>query len=247
MKMERPHPPCGHLLPEGRRPKPSGSLSRRPSPFREKVAEGRMRVLFFLVLSFFARRAEASMSQLKEANRLFKNGHYEDALKLYNDALVDQPHSSGLHFDAGDAAYQMGDFDKARKEFEEASQSANPLLKSAAHYNRGNALFRQNDWAGAIEAYKESLRVNPRDEDAKYNLGVAMRTQQNPPKPPPKSGQPEDQQKKGGGSSQPSSPQAGQMSKEDAERLLEAARSGELKKSNQKFPKTDTPHPDEDW
>lgn len=225
-----------------------------------RTKNGRRRVASFIVLSFLVLSfcsAEASLSQLKDANRLFKNGHYEDALKLYDDALVDQPHSSGLHFNAGDAAYQSGDFTRAVKEFDEASQSANPLLKSASHYNRGNALFRQNDWAGAIEAYKESLRVNPRDEDAKYNLGVAMRTKQNPPKPQPKSGQQGDQQKKGGGgqdqnqnqqaNGQQQSSQSGQMSKEDAERLLEAARSGELKKSNQKFPKSDVPHPDEDW
>jgi len=197
-------------------------------------------------------RSQASTSQLKQANRLFKNGHYEDALKLYNDALVDQPHSSVLHFNAGDAAYQSGDFTKAQKEFEEAAQSAIPQLKAASHYNRGNALFRQGQWADAIEAYKESLRVNPSDENAKYNLGVALRAKQNPPKPQPKSGQAKEKkdqgkqdQQKGNQGQEKRKP--GEMSREEAERLLSAARSGELKKSNQKFPKSELPHPDEDW
>ncbi len=200
--------------------------------------------------------AQASLSQLKKANRLFYGGHYEEALKDYNDAIVDQPHSSGLHFNAGDAAYQMGDFSKAQKEFEEAAQSANLKLKSASHYNRGNAIYRQNDWNGAIEAYKESLRVNPSDEDAKYNLSVALRMKASPPKAKPKSGGQDDKQKNGGGKGKPDEqkesagqqgPKPGQMSKEDAERLLSAAKSGELKKSNQKYPKADVPHPDEDW
>jgi Ca-activated chloride channel family protein len=201
--------------------------------------------------------SEAANARLKEGNRLFKNGKYERALKVYNDALVDAPHSSILHFNAGDAAYQMGDLPKAQKEFEEAAQSALPALKGASQYNRGNAFFQQGQWAQAIEAYKESLRANPADEDAKYNLGVALRAQKE--RPSSSQGSPQDN-KKGGGKDkdekknkgdgqQPSAaePKPGQMSKEDAERLLAAARAGELKKSNQRPQKGDAPHPDEDW
>src|SRR5579864_305763 len=74
---------------------------------------------------------QASVHQLKQANRLFEKGQYDDALKIYNDALVDKPHSSILHFNAGDAAYQMGDFPKAEKEFKEAAETGIPLLRSA--------------------------------------------------------------------------------------------------------------------
>jgi Ca-activated chloride channel homolog len=215
--------------------------------------------VLFLIFAFcllFCRTALGSVAQLKEGNRFFKNGQYDKAIKSYNDGLIDSPHSSILHFNAGDAAYQSGDFAKAEKSFEEASQSGIPLLKAAAHYNRGNALFRQGRWADAADAYKESLRVNPRDDDAKYNLGVALRAQTNPPPgPPPKSGQGSPkkeskgggQNKQGADQSQGAAPKPGQMSREDAERLLAAAGAGEQKKSNQKFSKTDVPHPEEDW
>jgi Ca-activated chloride channel family protein len=197
-------------------------------------------------------RSIAAPSELKRANRLFVDGDYERALKAYNDALVDQPHSSILHFNAGDAAYQMGDFGKAAKEFEEASQSAIPRLKAAAQYNRGNALFRQQAWGEAVEAYKQTLRTDPGDEDAKYNLGIALRALKNPPKSQPKGGGQSPKTPKGGGQTEPkqgqgqSSPSTG-MSREDAERLLSAAGSGEQKKTGQKMPKGEIPHPDEDW
>jgi tetratricopeptide (TPR) repeat protein len=141
-----------------------------------------------------------------------------------------------------------GDFPKAEVSFMESAKSANPLLKGASHYNRGNVLFAQGKWGDAVEAYKDSLRANPRDEDAKYNLGVALRALKNPPKscPNPKQGQGKQDQKKqdqgSGGERKP-----GQMSKEDAERLMAAAGAGEKKKGQQKAPKNEVPHPDEDW
>jgi len=207
----------------------------------------------------------ASQRQLKSANRLFIKGDYAGALKSYNDALVDAPHSSVLHFDAGDASYQMGDFAKAEGEFQQASELAiPPALKAGAWYNRGNALFRQQRWGDAVDAYKESLRINPNDQDAKYNLGVALRAQKNPPQGQSQNkneNQKQNQKKNpsNGGSgnekkqnqnqspSQGNQPKPGEMTKEDVDRLLEAARSGEMKKSNQKFQKSDVPHPDEDW
>lgn len=210
-----------------------------------------MKTFFLIVLLSAA--ANASPSQLKEGNRQFKIGNYDKALELYQDALIDTPYSSILQFNAGDALAMKGDLPKAEVSYMEAAKSANPLLKGASHYNRGNTLFAQGKWADAIEAYKDSLRANPADADAKYNLGVAMRVQKNPP--PPKPGQGKQDPKQGKGSSkdqnQPQSashqPKAQQMSKEDAERLVAAAGSGEKKKGQQKMPKGDVPHPDEDW
>jgi len=120
-----------------------------------------------------------------------------------------------------------------------------PALRAAARYNQGNAFFRQNKWKEAVEAYKDSLRANPRDEDAKYNLGVALNTLRNPPKPQPKSGSGKnDKNQKGSGSKGGAKPS--DMSQQDAERLLAAAAASEQKKKAQ-APKSGVPKPDEDW
>src|SRR6266853_1825144 len=59
--------------------------------------------IFIFVFMASLYPVHASQSQLKEGNRLFKNGHYDQALKLYEDALIDTPYSSILNFNAGDA------------------------------------------------------------------------------------------------------------------------------------------------
>jgi Ca-activated chloride channel homolog len=215
------------------------------------------RYIPFLLCFIGATVHASSTAPLKKGNRLFVKGDYADALKAYNDALVDAPNSSVLHFNAGDAAYQTGAFENADAEFQQAERLAQPpVIKAASWYNRGNALFRQQRWADAVDAYKESLRINPNDADAKYNLGVALRAQKNPPKSQNQQpnqnqnqDQKKDQQKQSGSSSaaEPNKPKPGEMSREDVERLLAAAKSGELKKPAQKASKNEAPHPAEDW
>ena len=87
--------------------------------------------------------------------------------------MIDTPYSSILQFNAGDAMVMKGDLPKAEVSFMEAAKSANPVLKGASHYNRGNALFYEGKWAEAIDAYKDSLRANPQDEDAGDKSGTS--------------------------------------------------------------------------
>ena len=49
----------------------------------------------------------------------------------------------------------------------------NPESSSRALYNVGNTLFKQNKFEESIEAYKQALRHNPNDDDARYNLELA--------------------------------------------------------------------------
>ncbi|MDE2798765.1 MAG: tetratricopeptide repeat protein, partial [Gemmatimonadota bacterium] len=49
-----------------------------------------------------------------------------------------------------------------------------PDMSAAAHYNLGNALFRQEKFQEAVGAYKKSLEIKPDDIDAKINLELAL-------------------------------------------------------------------------
>ena len=43
-----------------------------------------------------------------------------------------------------------------------------------AHYNLGNALATQDDFAGATEQFRLALQLQPDDADAEANLGSAL-------------------------------------------------------------------------
>ncbi len=54
-------------------------------------------------------------------------------------------------------------------QFDQAIQTLQDDQSATGFYNKGNALAQSNKLAEAIEAYEESLKINPDDEDAKYN------------------------------------------------------------------------------
>jgi Ca-activated chloride channel family protein len=76
-------------------------------------------------------------------------------------------------FNAGTARLSARRSD-ALPELEEASKRAAADLAPAAAYNLGNGRLAAGDAAGAAEAFKQALRLNPTDADAKYNLELAL-------------------------------------------------------------------------
>ena len=47
--------------------------------------------------------------------------------------------------------------------------------RAQAFYNLGNAQFKQQKYKEALESYKQSLRLNPSDQEAKYNYAYTKR------------------------------------------------------------------------
>lgn len=76
------------------------------------------------------------------------------------------------------ALYAKGNYAEAATLYEQILEDPSLARQSRATvlYNLGNARFKQGELSQAILAYERSLRLNPRDKDAQYNLEFA-RTQ----------------------------------------------------------------------
>jgi Ca-activated chloride channel family protein len=116
--------------------------------------------------------------EVEQGNALMKGGNAEEALKHYDKAVAALPGEPGAHFDRGAALYALQRFDEAGQEFLRATEAKDGALKAQAFYNLGNAFFKKEKFKEAIEAYKRTLTLDPRDERAKWNLELALRKQQ---------------------------------------------------------------------
>lgn len=120
--------------------------------------------------------------EVKKGNLLYNKGRFEEALKNYEEALLDAPESDIVNFNLGAALYKTKDYQAAIGHFEKSLVSEKEPLAQKASYNTGNAKYKfgisheQTDLSKAISLLKEALRryeraleLEPEDEDAKYN------------------------------------------------------------------------------
>lgn len=73
------------------------------------------------------------------------------------------------------AAFELGFLDFASSQFQNLEEAISRPEERAVHYfNKGKILARQNDYAGAIEAYRACLAANPNHPDAPVRLMDSM-------------------------------------------------------------------------
>lgn len=199
-------------------------------------------VLLLLVISHNA-FAWPFRSELNRGNDLYKKGEYAQAGQVYNKILEKKAADLKARFNLGDALYKEGRYKESQSVFESMTGSSVPKnLRQAVYYNLGNSLFQQEDYKSAIGAYEEALKIDPKDKDAQFNLELAKKMltmpKQQKDKQQEQDKQNNDQQKDKNQSKdeksenkdknkeeqqdQKKQPKPGQMSKEDALRLLNA-------------------------
>ncbi len=109
----------------------------------------------------------------------FAKQDYKGALEHYETKLQKQD-APELHYNAGIAAYQLGEYDKAATAFSQALGAGDHALQSRAEYNLANTLAKRGaaekekepktqEWKNALQHYEEALRLDPRNKDAEHN------------------------------------------------------------------------------
>ena len=116
--------------------------------------------------------------EIEAGNAALKAGKAEDALGHYDRAVKKLAADAGAHFDRGAALYALSRFDEAGQEFLKATEAKDAALKEGAFYNLGNAFFKKEKFKEAVAAYTRALGLRPDDKQAKWNLEIALRKQQ---------------------------------------------------------------------
>jgi Ca-activated chloride channel family protein len=108
-------------------------------------------------------------------NKLYAAEKYPEAAETYSRALKLRPDDPTLQHNRGAALYKAGQLQASEQAFSAAMADAPQQLQQDLHYNIGNARYRLANFKGAIEQYKQALRLKPDDGEAKYNLELAQR------------------------------------------------------------------------
>lgn len=136
-----------------------------------------MRVLFLLILTLFL--TASSIDDARKANEAFEEGNYQQAVELYRQAIEEDPENAKLHFNLASALYKLGQTEEAMQSydrFENLTESAEE--QSYASYNQGTMLTDQQKYEEAAEFFREALKKNPNDADARHNYELALQKKQ---------------------------------------------------------------------
>ncbi len=117
-------------------------------------------------------------ADLAEANRLYNQGNFAEAVRKYGELAGRYPDIPEIYFNMGDAYMRLGELNRAEESFRKyLGLTKDPRRLSQTFYNLGNLAVARKDGARAIEFYKEALRRDATNADAKWNL-EALRQQQ---------------------------------------------------------------------
>ena len=152
-----------------------------------------------------------------QGNKAFEAENYGEALENYRSAQQENPDLPQPYYNSGNTLHRQGNFESAAAQSQQAIRNAERTeeseLSQNSHYNLGNSYFRAENWEAAIDAYKEALRLNPDDADAKYNLELALQQLQQQQQQQ----QQQQEQQGGGGGQQQQQEQQGQGQEEQQE------------------------------
>lgn len=221
--------------------------------FQRKNTNCIVNSFWLLAFGFWLMNAQDSFAQseqklIRDGNKSYDNKKYSDAEVAYKKSLSKNQKSYEGNFNLGDAYYKQGKYDEAAKQFDMVrTQKKDKNADAAALHNLGNTLLQSQKYQESIDAYKQALKLNPKDEDTRYNLAYAQamlrqqqqQQQQNQDKnkdnkKDQKQQQKQDQQKQDQQKQQQQQQQKKEISKEDAERILQALNNDEKDKHKKK-------------
>lgn len=138
-------------------------------------------LLAFATSSAFAQKAERK--NVREGNKLYESEKYTESEIAYRKSLEVNPRSIEGTYNLGNALYKQGKFPEAAEQYQliagqgekMASTEEGKRRLSETYHNMGNIFMNAKDYGKAVEVYKQSLRLNPKDDETRYNLALAQK------------------------------------------------------------------------
>jgi tetratricopeptide (TPR) repeat protein len=150
--------------------------------------------IFLVLIVFVLTSCEKEKNYLREGNKDFEEKHYAEAEDNYRKSLNVDSNYVKAQYNLANSTYKQNKedlFNQSLLYYDKVLSKdsiSDTAIRANTFYNRGNTNFkiaifdsiekgdRFNDGLKkAVEDYKQTLKINPQDSSAKYNLSLAMR------------------------------------------------------------------------
>lgn len=204
-------------------------------------------VLMILTVIVLAEKTGAQTSAIREGNKLYKEGKFDEAMAAYDRAVKKNPaditamyNRSNAQAKKGDKAAAMEGYDKLIADTHDAS------ILQRSYYDKGVLHQQQQQLDESIDAWKSALKIDPDDKLTRENLEKALREKKKQEQQ--KEEQKKDKQDKKEQNKPKPEPQQSKLNQKQVEQLLKALEQKEKEVQKKLQQRTASPnHPEKDW
>ena len=170
---------------------------------------------------------KAERKNVREGNKLYESEKYTESEIAYRKSLEVNPRSTEGTYNLGNSLYKQGKFPEAAEQYQLIAGQGEKMVAtpegkarlSEVYHNMGNIFMQNKDYGKAVEVYKQSLRLNPKDDETRYNLALAQKLLSDKQNQDQSQEQQNDQKQDKTQEQQQSNEQ---MSKDNAQQMLDA-------------------------
>jgi tetratricopeptide (TPR) repeat protein len=201
-----------------------------------------------MIISVCTAFSQEEQPLLRKGNMLYKQKQFDKSLPEYQKAVAINPANPVAQYNFGNVLFRKQNFSEAEMAYSKAVENATEKARREnALYNKGVSLSKQKKLEESIVAYKNALKLDPNDEDARINLQKALlelkKKNESSDSKSPKKNQQKQQPKQ-----QPKQNQS-KLNKKRVEELLNALRDREkeVQQKVQQNKTRSTTNPEKDW
>ena len=135
-------------------------------------------ILALMLVCAIPTQAPSDRSNIREGNRLFRSGKHADSEVSYRKAMEKNPRNPQAAYNLGNALFAQKKDSAAVVAYQSGVQlETSAIRKAMGYHNMGVVCQSHKMFSEAIEAYKNALRLNPKDDEARYNLELCKKQQ----------------------------------------------------------------------
>lgn len=134
--------------------------------------------LFLLVVAFVSVSAQSDAKDyIINGNQFYNQKDYAKAELQYKQALSKDANSIKGNYNLGNSLYQQKKYDESRAHYDKIVKNFNSTKadKHKAFHNIGKTYLDEKNPEKAVLNLKEALKLNPYDEQTRYNYALARK------------------------------------------------------------------------